>query len=64
MLTDPPGHDAYPIAATVFVLMSKSAPWGRTRNTLNFIELRARQGRERRRRARLCAAAGVAGDSR
>lgn len=37
MLVDPPGHDAYPIAATVFVLMSKSAPWGRTRNTLNFM---------------------------
>jgi phosphate transport system substrate-binding protein len=37
MLIDPPGHDAYPIAATVFVLMSKSAPWGRTRNTLNFM---------------------------
>ncbi len=37
MLIDPPGHDAYPIAATVFVLMGKTAPWRRNRDTLNFM---------------------------
>jgi phosphate transport system substrate-binding protein len=37
MLTDAPGKDAYPMAATVFVLISKSAPWRRTRDTLNFV---------------------------
>lgn len=37
MLTDAPGKDAYPMAATVFVLIGKSAPWRRTRDTLNFI---------------------------
>jgi phosphate transport system substrate-binding protein len=37
MLTDAPGHDAYPIAATVFVLVSKTMPARRQRDTLNFI---------------------------
>ena len=36
LLTDPPGENAYPIAATVFVLMHKGASPARTRATLDF----------------------------
>ena len=38
LLTDAQGQNAYPIAATVFVLMRKAASGARTRATLNFLE--------------------------
>lgn len=37
LLIDTPGESAYPIVATVFVLMPKAAPPRRTRAVLNFI---------------------------
>jgi phosphate transport system substrate-binding protein len=36
LLTDGPGDQAYPITATAFALMSKAAPRGRTRASLDF----------------------------
>lgn len=36
LLTDAPGNDAYPIVATVFVLMNKDASLNRSRNAFNF----------------------------
>jgi phosphate transport system substrate-binding protein len=44
MLTDAPGEDAYPIVATVFVLMRKEAPAARTRHVLNFLKWSFDQG--------------------
>ena len=38
LLTDAQGQNAYPIAATVFVLMRRAASGARTRATLNFLE--------------------------
>ena len=36
LLTDAPGNDAYPIVATVFVLMNKDASLNRSRGAFNF----------------------------
>jgi phosphate transport system substrate-binding protein len=44
MLTDPPGEDAYPIAATVFVFMHRSASRARTRATLDFFQWSLEKG--------------------
>lgn len=38
MLTDVPGEDAYPIVATVFVLMPRKASPRRVRPALDFFE--------------------------
>jgi hypothetical protein len=38
ILNDSTGASAYPITATVFVFMHKSAPRARTRATLNFLQ--------------------------
>jgi phosphate transport system substrate-binding protein len=44
MLTDAPGKDAYPIVATVFVLMRKEASAARTQRVLNFLKWSFDQG--------------------
>ena len=44
VLTDPAGDQAYPIAAAVFVLMSKTAPRVRTRSALDFFRWSLRKG--------------------
>ena len=44
VLTNPAGEQAYPIAATVFVLMSKTAPRVRTRSALDFFRWSLRKG--------------------
>ena len=44
LLTDVPAEDAYPITATVFVLMNKSASRARTRAALDFFRWSLEQG--------------------
>ena len=44
MLTDAPGEAAYPIMATVFVLMHKSAAPGRARDVLGFFSWALERG--------------------
>lgn len=44
LLTDVPGEDAYPITATVFVLMQKAAPASRTRAALDFFRWSLERG--------------------
>ena len=44
VLTNPAGEQAYPIAATVFVLVSRTAPRARTRATLDFFRWSLRKG--------------------
>ena len=44
LLTNPAGEQAYPIAATVFALMSRTAPAARTRPALDFFRWSLRKG--------------------
>ena len=44
VLTNPAGEQAYPIAATVFVLVSRTAPRARTRAALDFFRWSLRKG--------------------
>jgi phosphate transport system substrate-binding protein len=44
LLTDVPGDNAYPITATVFVLMRKSASRARTRAALDFFRWSLEKG--------------------
>ena len=44
LLTDAPGDDAYPMVATVFALMHKTAPPRRTRAAVNFFHWSLEKG--------------------
>ena len=44
VLTNPAGEQAYPIAATVFALLSRTAPAARTRPALDFFRWSLRKG--------------------
>jgi phosphate transport system substrate-binding protein len=44
LLTDAPGENAYPLTATVFVLMPKSSTRTRTRATLDFFRWSLEKG--------------------